>query len=360
MDGGAGFVSEAGNDFAGFDVDDVTGGWVGVFAVDGEGDPAGFVAEFDVGDVFGRHNGVVVKMHAAVVGVGEPDFFFVGSEADAVAGATVAFGRADFEIGDFEAVKFFSGGDVADFEAEQAVEIHVADRAGAVDGEGADEVAERADFFDDGVSFGVGDAEERGAQAGEITEIAVGAVDGVVRAGCGFDALNDGAGKGVDDMPVTLFETWEVNDFAVGRQSEAIAAAGVGFFPEDFFGVEIEGGEGAGGGDVEAAGIGVGGKAFYVERLFIFVEAREGNAFDEFVIVINVENDDAVAAIFEVIADAGSGDVEQMSFGGGRDELEREGEKQKNGESHGQIVQSLEDSINTVFSVSVRWTGFGA
>ena len=50
---------------------------------------------------------------------------------------------------------------------------------------------------------------------------------------------------------------------------------------------------------------------------------------------IDVEYHQAMPAVFEVIANAGSGDVEEMFLGSGRGELEREGEKQKDGESHG-------------------------
>ena len=159
LDGGLFFVGEAADDFFGFGFDDVAGGGVRVLAVDGEGDPAGFVAEFDALDVFGWHDGVVVEVKATIVGVGEPNFLFVGREADAVAGAAVSLGVADFEALDFDAMKQFSGVEVADFEAEKAVFVDVAEGAGAIDGEGANEVSEGAHFFDDGVGFGVGHAE---------------------------------------------------------------------------------------------------------------------------------------------------------------------------------------------------------
>ena len=187
LKGGSFFVCEAGDDFAGFDVDDVAGAWVGKFAVEGKGDPAGLVAKFDALELFRRFDGVVENLHAGIVGVGDPDFFFVGSEANAMAGAAVAFGGAHLETLDFDVVKFFAGFEVAYFEAEEAVEVHVAACFG--NGEGPNEIFERADFFDDGVGFGVGDAEQRRAQAGEVSVFAVEGVNGVMGAGAGFDAF---------------------------------------------------------------------------------------------------------------------------------------------------------------------------
>ena len=55
--------------------------------------------------------------------------------------------------------------------------------------------------------------------------------------------------------------------------------------------------------------------AFDVERFSIFVEAGEGNAFDEFVAMIDVENDHAVAAIFEVITNPWRGSIKKVPRG---------------------------------------------
>ena len=135
-------------------------------------------------------------------------------------------------------------------------------------------------------------------------------------AGGGFDAFYHSASYGINNVPVALFEGRHVNDFAVGREGEAIATARVRFFPENLFGFEVERGEGASSRDVKAFRGSVGGDAFDVEGFSIFVESREGNAFHEFVAVIDVEDDDAVAAVFEVVANAGCGDVQKAFFGG--------------------------------------------
>jgi len=59
----------------------------------------------------------------------------------------------------------------------------------------------------------------------------------------------------------------------------------------------------------------VSGDAFDVERFSVFVEAGKGNAFDEFVAMIDVENDDAVAAVFEVITNARSRYIKESLLG---------------------------------------------
>jgi len=227
LDCNAFFIGEAADDFFGFNVDYVAGRGVSILTVDGESHPAGFIAEFDALDVFGRHHCVVVEVQAAIMGVGEPDFFFVRREADAVTGAAVTFGGADFEALDFDAMKEFAGVEVADFKTEEAVFVDVTEGAGAIDGEWANEISKRADFFDYIVGFGVGDAQERRAEAREVGEVSVATVDGVVRAGGRLDAFNDGTRHGVHHMPVALFERRHVNDFSIGRVGEAIATAGI-------------------------------------------------------------------------------------------------------------------------------------
>ena len=106
-------------------------------------------------------------------------------------------------------------------------------------------------------------------------------------------------------MPVALLQGREIHIGTVRREGEAIAAAGVGFFPEDFFGEDVEALEFLERCDVEAAGFGVGGDAFDVGRCAVGGQSLSGDAFYEFVIVIDVKNRDAVAAIIEIIADAG-------------------------------------------------------
>src|SRR5690349_2665866 len=106
-------------------------------------------------------------------------------ESDAMTGTPVALDGAIFITLDFDATQFFPGADVADFEPEQLIYIDESQRVRSVDGEGANNVVERSNGFDDLVRFGVSDAQERRPEAGEIDSGAIGSPDGVVGAGFG-------------------------------------------------------------------------------------------------------------------------------------------------------------------------------
>ena len=86
---------------------------------------------------------------ALVVAVREPQLLLVRREADAVARAAVPLHRALFEPGDLDAVQHLARLHVADLESEQIVDVHEAERLGAVDRERTDQVAERADLLHD-------------------------------------------------------------------------------------------------------------------------------------------------------------------------------------------------------------------
>src|SRR5262249_28085485 len=128
LDFGTGLVLQAGDDLAALDVDDVAGRRVGVAAVQAERHPAGLVAQDDVCDLLRRHHGRVENVDPAVVGIGEPDLALVGRQTDAVARAAVALGRSLLEALHLDAVQLPSGGDVADLETEQLVDIHETER----------------------------------------------------------------------------------------------------------------------------------------------------------------------------------------------------------------------------------------
>jgi len=153
---------------------------------------------------------------------------------------------------------------------------------------------------------------------------AVEGVNGVVSAGAGFDAFDDLAIHRVDDVPVALLQRRQINIGTVGREGKAIAAARIRFFPENFFSEDVETLELVEGGDVEAAGFGISGDAFDVGGFAVGGKTLRGDAFDEFVVVIDVEDHQAVAAVFEVIADAGRGDVEVALVGGRRGDEQKE------------------------------------
>jgi hypothetical protein len=62
-----------------------------------------------------------------------------------------------------------------------------------------------------------------------------------------------------------------------------------------------------------------GADSFDVARFAVFIKACGGNAAEKTVVVVHVIDKDAMAAIFEVIADAGCGDVKEAS-GFGRED----------------------------------------
>ena len=108
----------------------------------------GWSRSFRVVDVPGRHHGGVEDVHGLVVGVGEPQLLLVGREADAVARTAVPRHRAFLESRDLDAVQLLPGPQVADLEAQQVVDVHVAARLRGVDRERPDRSRERAHGFD--------------------------------------------------------------------------------------------------------------------------------------------------------------------------------------------------------------------
>ena len=91
--------------------------------VDAEADPAGEVTKVDGGDLLRGHDGGVEDVQCVVGAIRQPEFFFIGSQGDAVAGAAVALQRTGLVIGDFDAAKKLAGVEVADFEARQIVYV---------------------------------------------------------------------------------------------------------------------------------------------------------------------------------------------------------------------------------------------
>ena len=118
------YVLQSGDDLARGGLDHIAGRGIRVAAIHAECDPPRLVAQPDVGDLPRRHHRGVEDVQTAVESVRQPDFLFVWRQADAVAGATVAFGRAGAEARHFDAVKHFPGGEIADFKSQQFVHIH--------------------------------------------------------------------------------------------------------------------------------------------------------------------------------------------------------------------------------------------
>jgi hypothetical protein len=110
-------------------------------------------------------------------------------------------------------------------------------------------------------------------------------------------------------------------------------------------GLEVEAAEGLEGADVEPAGIrrggGAGADALDVHGLALGVETAELDPADEAVVVVDVEDEYAVAAVFDVIAHAGLGDVEKVAIrlsgravgGAGGGAEEERGEAAEDGEN---------------------------
>src|SRR5262249_23496040 len=131
--------------------------------------------------------------------------------------------------------------------------------------------------------------------------------------------LGDDVARGcVDYVPMRAFEGWYVEDLAVGRQGHAVAAAFEGFVPDDFLRHQIDGCHAGQRAHVEPACTRVGGDSFDVFGLLAGWNIPGRDALDEFVSVVNVENENADAAVVDVVSDARFGDVKQMLlFGGG-------------------------------------------
>src|SRR5215510_7868816 len=103
----------------------------------------------------------------------------------------------------------------------------------------------------------------------------------------------------MDDVPVILFQGWQIHHLAIRGKSHAVATALVGFFPEDFVGPQIEAGEELQRAYIKPAGRRVGGHAFDVERFSFLDESARRDASNEAVAAIDVEHEDAVPAPFE-------------------------------------------------------------
>jgi hypothetical protein len=157
-----GLVFQGGDELARLHVEDFAGREVRELAVEAERDPAGLLAQGQARHLFGREfpfeRARVEDVHALVVAVHDPDFFLVRREADAMTRTAVPLDRAFLHALNFDAVEHLARADVADFKAEQVVDVDEDERLRAVDGEGADGRAERADGLDDGVRRGVHDA----------------------------------------------------------------------------------------------------------------------------------------------------------------------------------------------------------
>src|SRR4051794_737648 len=117
--------------------------------------------------------------------------------------------------GDLDAMKHLARLDIADFEAKQIVDVDEAERLRAVDREGTDDVAERADLFDNLVRPWIRDREERAPEPGEIHRTSVRTVDGVMRARVRHDFRDHVPACGIHNIPMRALERRDVQDLTV-------------------------------------------------------------------------------------------------------------------------------------------------
>src|SRR5438132_6536012 len=130
-------------------------------------------------------------MNAAVGRIADPGLALVGRQAKSVTGAAMAFGRTLLEALNFDLADHLAACGVADFKAQQAVDIDVAARSGSVNGERSDEVAERADLADGLLRLRIHDRQRRRAQAGKKRARAIQAANSIVRPALRVDFRQD-------------------------------------------------------------------------------------------------------------------------------------------------------------------------
>src|SRR3954467_1449282 len=112
--------------------------------------------------------------------------------------------------------------------------------------------------------------------------------------------LEDLAGGGVEHMQMCFFKGGHVQGVAIRREREAITSALVSFFPNQLARGEVVTTDGSRRGYVEFLRHCAGANAFDVGRTLVFVQAGGGEPFEKRVALVDVENQDAVAAVFEV------------------------------------------------------------
>ena len=122
---------------------------------------------------------------------------------------------------------------------------------------------------------------------------------------------------GTHHVPERALERREKDQPPVRRHRHPVATLIVFLFPEQLLGDQVQTHELLGRADVDPLGRGTGADALDVERLPLGVEPGGRDALDELVAVVDVEDQEAVAAVLEIVANPGLGDVEQPPHFGG-------------------------------------------
>lgn len=149
-------IRQTGDDCLGCHLDNFAGRRKSELSIHGERDPAGLVAQGDAVNLFWGHDGGIEDMNVAVGAIREPDFLFIGSQSNAMTGASMSFDRSFGKSLDFNPMKEFTGLKIADFKAQEIVHIDEAKGLAAIDGERADAVGKGADLSAGGVVVGAG------------------------------------------------------------------------------------------------------------------------------------------------------------------------------------------------------------
>src|SRR5256885_1985819 len=93
--------------------------------------------------------------------------------------------------------------------------------------------------------------------------------------------LNPSTSTRCSIFPVLLFQGGQIDELAVWGNGQAIAAAFITLFPQQFFRKKIKTEQGARRRHVKAVCLRTSGDAFYVQWPMLFVHTRGGNSLDE-------------------------------------------------------------------------------
>src|SRR5262249_18457783 len=210
-------------------------------------------------------------------------------------------------------MEHLAGRQIADLEAEQAVDVDKAEGLRRVDGKRANGRAEGTNRLAYFLGLGINDRQQRRLQPRQVSGCAVETAHRVMRAAFGYDLGDYVSARRIHDVPMSTLQGRDVEDFAVRCERHAVATTGQSFFPEGLFRKQIQAIELGQRGKVQPLRAGIGADTLYV---FWFVRAacRSFDALDEGVILIHVEDENAGPAQLEVVADAGDGDIKQMPF----------------------------------------------
>src|SRR5262249_14635538 len=184
-------------------------------AVEPKSNPAGLLSKLDADNLLWRQGGDIKNMELAVGCIAEPYFPFIGSQANAMAWATVALGCPALGPLDFDASQHSTGRKITDLKAEQIVHIHKAQRVRRIDREGSNRRTKGAYRSDHGLIGGIQHGKGRRLQASKKDERAVEAAHRVVSAAFRLDPSDDSARCAVNHVPMRSLQGWDIQARAI-------------------------------------------------------------------------------------------------------------------------------------------------